>query len=231
MNDSLPSLGSLRRARGERVCVFCKDARYMIHIVDYGMGNLRSVQKAFEALGYAAETTDDPEAVHGAERVVVPGVGAFPDAMANLRAKGLDDAVTAFAATGRPLLGVCLGLQLFFEESEEYGPHRGLGLFPGKVRGFPADMTVEGQRLKVPHMGWNTLRVKSPTFAYLADEYVYFVHSYYVQAARDEDAAAETDYGLSFCSLAAKDNVWAAQFHPEKSGAVGQKLLAAFARV
>ena len=207
----------------------------MIHIVDYDMGNLRSVQNALESIGESAVATSDPDVVRRAERVIVPGVGAFPDAMTTLRRSGMDQAIVAFAQTGRPLLGVCLGMQIFFDRSEEYGEHEGLGLFPGSVLGFPADLRdAAGASLKVPHMGWNTLAVSDvPALAPLAPlhgQYVYFVHSFYVAPSQDSDVAAVTEYGLEFCSMAARDNIWAAQFHPEKSAAVGADLLRAFAQ-
>ncbi len=201
----------------------------MIRIVDYGMGNLHSVQKAFEAIGVQAETVSDPARVTSADRLVVPGVGAFPDAMRHLREHGLDEAIRAFAKTGRPLLGVCLGLQIFFEESEEYGRHEGLGLFRGKVVRFPDELSENGRLLKIPHMGWNTLSVREPALKALDGKYVYFVHSYYVAPEDVNDIGATTTYGLEFCSLAARDNVWAAQFHPEKSSESGMELLRAFA--
>jgi glutamine amidotransferase len=197
----------------------------MIHIVDYDMGNLRSVQKAFEHLGIAATVTDDPAAVRQAGRLVVPGVGAFRDAMASLRAKGLDEAVVDFAKSGKPLLGICLGLQLFFDASEEYGEHQGLGLLPGRVVRFPAQPD-----LKVPHMGWNVVHGRGDLGRVLDGKYVYFVHSYYAVPANPAHVAGTTPYGVEFCSAAARDNVWAAQFHPEKSAEAGQALLTAFAK-
>ena len=202
----------------------------MIHIVDYDMGNLRSVQKAFEHLGIEASVSDDPAAVRQAERLVVPGVGAFRDAMASLRAKGLDDAILDFARTGRPLLGICLGLQLFFDASEEYGEHKGLGLFPGRVVRFGAMRDEKGDELKIPHMGWNVVHGRGELGKVLDGKYVYFVHSYYAVPANDAHIAGTTPYGIEFCSAASRDNVWAAQFHPEKSGDAGMALLSAFAR-
>ncbi len=201
----------------------------MITIVDYGMGNLRSVQKAFESLGLQAQTSEDPDVVRKAAQVVVPGVGAFPDAMAHLRERGMDAAVQEVAKAGTPLLGVCLGMQLFFDHSEEYGDHEGLGLFPGRVLKFPDDLAWQGERLKVPHMGWNELRVRHPALRELDGMHVYFVHSYYVAAANDAHVAATCEYGIEFCAMASRDNIVAAQFHPEKSGAVGLRLLELFA--
>lgn len=203
----------------------------MIRIVDYDMGNLRSVQKAFEHLGHGAEVTADPDAVRSAERLVVPGVGAFRDAMASLRARGLDAAIREQAASGRPLLGICLGLQLFFEASEEYGEHQGLGLFKGRVVRFPENIKSEaGEPLKIPHMGWNTVRGAGELGRILDGKYVYFVHSYYAAASDPAEVAGRTTYGIEFCSAAARDNVWAAQFHPEKSAEAGMALLDAFAK-
>lgn len=202
----------------------------MIAIVDYGMGNLRSVSKAFESLGHAVSVVSDPEAARKADRLVVPGVGAFPDAMDQLRQTGLESAILEFAKSGRPLLGVCLGLQLFFEASEEYGEHKGLGLFPGRVVMFPKMPDGQGGSLKVPHMGWNTLQVRAPELKAFEDAYVYFVHSYYVQPTSPGDIAATTGYGIDFCAMAARDNVWGAQFHPEKSGPIGLKLLDTWAK-
>lgn len=202
----------------------------MISIVDYDMGNLRSVQKAFEHLGFSAEVSGDPDAVRKAERLVVPGVGAFRDAMASLRAKGLDAAILEYAQSGRPLLGICLGLQLFFDASEEYGEHKGLGLFPGRVVRFPAMRDDKGEELKIPHMGWNVVHGQGELGRVLDGKYVYFVHSYYAVPADPAHIAGTTPYGIDFCSAAARDNVWAAQFHPEKSAEAGMALLAAFAK-
>lgn len=200
-----------------------------IAIVDYGMGNLRSVQKAFEKLGHAATITSDPDEVYRSHHVVLPGVGAFRDAIARLRATGLDDAICHHIRAGRPFFGICLGLQLLFERGFEDGEHKGLGLFPGDVVRFPADLG-----LKVPHMGWNGLRVlqDAPHLAGLAeDAHVYFVHAYYA-APRDRALiATETDYGLPFCSSIWSDNVFATQFHPEKSQRTGLQILHKFAEL
>jgi glutamine amidotransferase len=202
----------------------------MIHIVDYEMGNLRSVQKAFEHLGHEAVTTSDPDVVRKADHVVVPGVGAFPDAMLQLRNKGLDQAIVEFARGGKPLLGICLGMQLFMDESEEYGRHEGLGLFGGKVLLFKGLKDAQGLPLKIPHMGWNTLRSTGVLAPILDGKYVYFVHSYYVAPKLQAEVAATTEYGIEFCSALARDNIWAAQFHPEKSGPAGMALLDQFSR-
>ena len=192
-------------------------------IVDYGMGNLRSVQKAFERLGHAAEVTRDAERIAAAPAVVLPGVGAFGACMANLTALGLVEPVRRAVRAGRPFLGICLGMQLLFEESEEFGPVAGLGLLPGRVVRFPAD-----PERKVPHMGWNRLHIvrAAPPLAGIAEgAYVYFVHSYYPVPADPGIVATTTPYGPEFASSVVADNVFACQFHPEKSQHVGLRLL------
>lgn len=203
----------------------------MIGIVDYAMGNLRSVQKALARLGYDAEIISTPEAVARADKLILPGVGAFCDAMAHLRERCLVEPIGEFVATGRPFLGICLGLQLLFDVSEEDGEHAGLGVLPGRVVGFdPADPA-----LKVPHMGWNALSVEHPdnplTAGLPAGACVYFVHAYYAAPAEAADVATSTDYGGRFCSSVWHDNVWATQFHPEKSQRIGLKILDNFARL
>lgn len=197
-------------------------------IVDYGMGNLRSVQKAFERVGQAAEVTRDADRIAAAPAVVLPGVGAFAACMANLTGFGLHEPVLAAIAAGRPFLGICLGMQLLFEESEEFGPVRGLGVLPGRVVRFQASTDR-----KVPHMGWNTIRIRQrvPALASVpADAFVYFVHSYYPVPADPALVATTTAYGEEFASSVARDNVFACQFHPEKSQAVGLRLLEGFVR-
>jgi len=200
-----------------------------VAIVDYGMGNLRSVQKAFERLGHAAEVTREPERITSAAGVVLPGVGAFGACMANLTALGLVEPVRQAIDTGRPFLGICLGMQLLFEESEEFGPVAGLGVLRGRVVRFPSD-----PERKVPHMGWNQVRVVRRTSA-LADvddgAFVYFVHSYYPVPADPAVIATTTEYGPEFASSVTRDNVFACQFHPEKSQRVGLRLLDGFVRV
>ncbi|PDO11352.1 MAG: imidazole glycerol phosphate synthase subunit HisH [Candidatus Reconcilbacillus cellulovorans] len=199
----------------------------MIGIVDYGMGNLHSVRKAIERLGYEAVVTADAAKLASCSAAVLPGVGAFGDAMRELRASGLDRAVIGFAASGRPLLGICLGMQLLFEESEEFGRHEGLGLLPGRVVRFDAG-------LKVPHMGWNELcleRPDHPLFAGFSGGYVYFVHSYHACVGCRDDLLATTDYGGPVAAVVGRGNVFGMQFHPEKSGAVGIALLANFLRL
>ncbi len=198
-----------------------------IVIVDYGMANLRSVQKAFEKVGHAAEITGDPNRVAEAAKVVLPGVGAFRDAIARLREARLDAPLIDHARAGKPFLGVCLGLQLLFTTSHEDGVHAGLNLFPGEVVRF---RDVPG--LKVPHMGWNQLRIRrrSPVLRDVPDgAAVYFVHSYHVVTEDPGLAATETDYPTPFVSSVWADNVFATQFHPEKSQRVGLTMLRNFA--
>ncbi len=206
----------------------------LITIIDYGMGNLRSVQKGFEKVGCDAEVTADPRVVERADRLVLPGVGAFRDCMDNLREGGFIDPIRNHIAAGRPFLGICLGLQLLFTESEEFGRHRGLDIIPGRVRRFPDDLQAGGEKLKVPHMGWNQIDIlrPAPIFAELkSGESVYFVHSYYVDPEDPAVVASTTDYGMTFCSSIWRDNVMATQFHPEKSQRVGLKILENFGRL
>ncbi len=199
-----------------------------IVIVDYGMANLRSVQKAFEAVGHAATITGDPEVVAAAERVVLPGVGAFRDAIARLRETGLAKAVATHARADRPFLGICLGLQLLLTRSRENGTHTGLDLFPGEVVPFPPRPGY-----KVPHMGWNTLRFTRsgcPLFEGLPPApAVYFVHGYYAAPLDPALVSAEADYPAPFCAAVWRGNCFATQFHPEKSQAVGLAMLKNFA--
>jgi glutamine amidotransferase len=197
-------------------------------IVDYGMGNLRSVQKAFERLGHAAEVTGDPARIADAPGVVLPGVGAFGACMTNLRDRGLVDPVRRAIDGGRPFLGICLGMQLLFETSEEFGPVAGLGVFAGRIVRFAPD-----PERKIPHMGWNTLSIRQrvPALADVPDgAYAYFVHSYYPVPADPTLIATTTPYGPEFASSVARDNVFACQFHPEKSQQVGLRLLDGWAR-
>ena len=198
-----------------------------IVIVDYGMANLRSVQKAFETVGREAVITSDPNRMAEAEKLVLPGVGAFQDAIARLREADMVPVLTEHIRAGKPFLGICLGLQLLFTKSFEDGEHRGLDLFPGEVVRFG---DVPG--LKVPHMGWNQMRFRTrcPLLRDLTDgAEVYFVHSYYVVPRSDELTAAETDYPTPFTSMIWRDNVVATQFHPEKSQRVGLTMLRNFA--
>lgn len=198
----------------------------MIAIIDYGMGNLRSVSKAFEAVGHQAVVTRDVRVIGNASHVVLPGVGAFGDCMANIEQYGLVEPIRASIKSGKPFLGICLGLQLLFSESEEFGPHKGLDIIPGKVRRFAA-----GSELKVPHIGWNQVHLQRacPIFDGIADgaEW-YFVHSYFVDPGNKDVAATTTTYGISFVSSVWKDNIVACQFHPEKSQAVGLRLIKNF---
>jgi glutamine amidotransferase len=199
----------------------------MITIIDYGAGNLRSVVNAVGRLGYEANVTADPAEVLKARAVILPGVGAAADTMANLREQGLDEPIRRVIAEGKPFLGVCIGMQVLFSDTEEGGSHQCLGIIPGTVRRFPAG-------LKVPHMGWNQLRQKiaHPVIEGIADGAdFYFVHSYYVEPEDRALIAGETDYGLPFCSVVARDNLVATQFHPEKSGEVGLKVYDNFIRM
>ena len=197
----------------------------MIAIIDYGMGNLRSVQKAFEDLGFAAEITADPAHILAASHVVLPGVGAFRDAMARLNETGLAALVQDVAKRGTPLLGICLGMQLMFDHSEENGLYDGLGLFPGTITRLP------DCGLKIPHMGWNTLQTRTcPLFDAGDDPCVYFVHSYCMATVSDEWTAAVCEYGVPFTAAICHGNVMATQFHPEKSGEAGLAMLRRFAQ-
>jgi glutamine amidotransferase len=201
----------------------------MIVIIDYGMGNLRSVQKAIEAVGADALISSDPDKVREASKVVLPGVGAFADAMAELHRTGLDEAFYEAVAAGKPCLGVCLGLQLLFDMSLEDGEHKGLGLIRGRVERFAAR-----PGLKIPHIGWNTLRVLRPVplLAGLGPELsVYFVHSYHVVPEKREHIAAEADYPDPFPAIVQLGNVTACQFHPEKSQSIGLAMYRNFVRM
>ena len=200
----------------------------MIAIIDYGMGNLRSVQKALEAVGHRAEVTCDPDRVRAADKVILPGVGAFADAASELRRTGLGDAFVDAVRAGKPCLGVCLGLQLLFQQSEEDGLHEGLGLLPGRIVRFPPTAG-----LKVPHMGWNelTIRRRAPLLDGLeSGASVYFVHSYFASPTDPAVVIAEADYAGPFAAIVGRDNLIACQFHPEKSQKVGLAMYANFAR-
>jgi imidazole glycerol-phosphate synthase subunit HisH len=201
----------------------------MIRIIDYGMGNLRSVQKAFQHVGHDAEITNDPAKVLSADKLVLPGVGAFEDAMRELRDRQLIEPICAAIDSGKPFLGICLGLQLLFDVSFENGTHSGLGVLRGEVVRF--DIPRE---YSVPHMGWNQLSIRGkPPILEGVEEgaYVYFVHSYYVVPKDQSVVAAETDYGGAFCSMIRRDNLYAAQFHPEKSQSLGLRMLKNFAKL
>jgi len=202
-------------------------------IIDYGMGNLRSVQKAVERVGFSAPIIDDPDAVRRADRLILPGVGAFADAIDCLRRKNLVEPIIEFIRRGSPFLGICLGLQMLFDESFEDGRHKGLGIIPGTVERFDPN-PPDGPRIKVPHMGWNRIRIRgaAPVLDGVPDgSHMYFVHSYYVKPADPSVVATETDYGLPFTSMVWKDNLFATQFHPEKSQAHGLRLLLNFCRI
>ena len=200
----------------------------MIAIVDYGVGNLFSLESSFAAIGQPVTVTGDAKVLHASERIVLPGVGAFGDAADKLRAAGLDAAVKAEAKAGKPLLGICLGMQMLFEKSYEYGEHEGLGLIPGSVRPI-ADVIPQGY--KIPHIGWNAITFpgeKSPLFRYIQEgAYMYFVHSYYA-ADCAPNTIAVTEYGAPLTAAVASGNVFGCQFHPEKSGEIGLKILKAF---
>ncbi len=199
----------------------------MIAIVDYGMGNLRSVQKAFEKIGATARIVPFPRDIENARGIVLPGVGAFGQAMENLRAIGWVEPLRDACARGVPFIGICLGMQLLFESSEEMGQHEGLGILRGEVKRFSGE-------LKVPQMGWNQIHIQrsSPLLRDVAEgSYAFFVHSYYC-APRDSDIIlATTEYGIEFASMVGRGNVFGAQFHPEKSQSVGLKMLENFAAI
>ncbi len=204
----------------------------MINIIDYEMGNLRSVAKAFESIGCAVRVSADPSDIASADKVVLPGVGAFRDCINNLRDGGFVEPLLEHVSAGKPMLGICVGMQMLFDESEEFGNHRGLGLIPGKVVRFPAGMVENGERLKVPHMGWNniSLQQQSPLLTGVDDEsFVYFVHSYYCDATDSSDVSASCRYGeVEFCASVWRDNIMATQFHPEKSQDVGLQIFKNF---
>ena len=197
----------------------------MIAIIDYGMANLRSVQKALEHVGASAEIVSQPEQIKRADKIIVPGVGAFKDAIATLRSSGLAQPVIDHINASKPFLGICLGLQMLFDVGYEDGEHKGLGILRGKVVRFDVD---QKQGLKVPHMGWNQLNIvrRSPLLRDLPDQSgVYFVHSYYVVPEDESVISTTTDYGRPFVSSIWRDNIMATQFHPEKSQRVGLKIL------
>ena len=223
----------------------------MIAIIDYGMGNLRSVERAFEKVGFDTVVTDKPEIIENADKIVLPGVGAFKDAKDGLQERGLIEPIKNHIKQNKLFLGICLGLHLLFTRSYEDGVHEGLGIVPGEVVRFNADRlnmdntggqkevtgplgelpVVNSQKLKIPHMGWNTILEKKevPVLKGLPiDPYVYFVHSYFVVPDRDEVVAAETEYGVPFASMISIDNIFAMQFHPEKSQQYGLTILKNF---
>ncbi len=214
-----------------------------ITMIDYGTSNIRSAQKAFEYVGAKVTLTTDPEVVRRADKLVLPGVGAFGAGMAALRERGLDTAVIQAVQQGIPLLGICLGMQFLFDDSDEMGAHEGLGLIPGHATRFNEQSTANSQQstkneepftihnLKVPHMGWNQIE-HDETHPLLAgvpsDSYAYFVHSYYCLPANETDIIAKTDYGIRFTAVVGRDNIFGIQFHPEKSQQVGLRILKNF---
>ncbi len=198
----------------------------MTAVIDYDAGNIKSVEKALLSLGEEVVITDDPEKILSADRVILPGVGAFGDAMANLRKTGLDDVIRKVVEKGTPFLGICLGLQLLFERSDEAPGVEGLGILKGEILRIP-----EQEGLKIPHMGWNSLHLENNgrLFAGIEEQsYVYFVHSYYLKAEEEEIVKASTEYSTHIHASVEKDNVFACQFHPEKSGDVGLHILRNF---
>ena len=203
----------------------------MIGIVDYNMGNLASVINAFAKIGADATLESDPSKLSQYDKLILPGVGAFGDAMEHLKANGMDEAVKAFAVTGKPLLGICLGMQLLFESSEEFGETQGLGLIPGKVVAFDEDKF--DHPLKVPHMGWNELfqQKQTPLFSELPEDfYLYFVHSFHA-VCDDAYAIGKTHYGYEFVSAVQNGNIYGIQPHPEKSHENGLKIIENFAKL
>ena len=199
----------------------------MVAIVDYGVGNLFSLKSSFAAIGAETVVTGDPAVLRSADKIILPGVGAFEDAAQKLRESGLDAVLKQLAAEGNPLMGICLGMQLLFEKSFEYGEHEGLGLIPGQVVPMAGMIPEE---LKIPHIGWNGLRFRreTPLFRHIKEgDCVYFVHSYYAVEC-DDYVVADTEYGAMLTAAVAKDNVYGCQFHPEKSGDVGLGILKAF---
>ena len=199
----------------------------MIAIIDYGAGNLQSVKKAFDFIGAESVITDNPDVINACDKILLPGVGSFGDAMDSMTKKGLVETVKQNAMSGKPFLGICLGLQLLFEESEESPGVEGLGIFKGKIKKFSPDMG-----LKIPHIGWNSLEIKQKDTLFKdisENSYVYFVHSYYLHAEDENEIATVTNYGIDFHSAVGKDNIFATQFHPEKSGDVGLQILRNFA--
>ena len=201
----------------------------MIAIIDYGVGNLFSLKSSFAAIGKEAVVTSDPDVISKADRIILPGVGAFEDAAKKLRDSGMADVVKREAALGKPVMGICLGMQLLLDKSYEYGEHEGLGLIHGNVK--PISDVID-KDLKIPHIGWNRLLIKkqSPLFKYLKDgDCVYFVHSYY--AADCDDVTATAEYSTELTASIESGNVYGCQFHPEKSGTVGLNILKAFCEI
>ena len=206
----------------------------MIAIIDYGVGNLFSLRSSLRYLGFEAVVSGDAEVLRGADKLILPGVGAFGDAMDKLAAVGLIEPLRKLAAAGKPLLGICLGMQMLFSESLEFGRHEGLGLLPGRVEPMEAPLRALGLDYKIPQIGWNALHIVRPDCPLLREcregDYVYYVHSYYAVGCGD-CLAAESDYGVIVPGVVWKDNVYGTQFHPEKSGEVGLGILKAFCEV
>lgn len=204
----------------------------MIGVIDYGMGNLFSVSKALERVGVPYVVSDRPEELEKADAFILPGVGSFSDAMDNLRSTKLDQFIHRMVDEGKLLLGICLGMQLVFEESTENGSAKGLGLLAGKAVRLK-DRDAEGKKLKVPHMGWNrlTFHQTSPLLSEAEEGFVYFVHSYYIDGMEDGDLLASAEYGVRVPAIVGKRNVFGAQFHPEKSGTAGMAILTQFTKM
>lgn len=204
----------------------------MIAIVDYGMGNLRSVEKGFERFGFKARVTDNHKELESADKLVLPGVGAFQDAMDGLKQRGLTDIIVNCIKSGKPFLGICLGLQLLFSRSYEDGEHTGLGIIPGEVVRFKFSGNRTNGKLKIPHMGWNNINLRKPDNPLLKNvpdnAFMYFVHSYYVRPEDNRVVATETEYGVRFASMIWDKNIFASQFHPEKSQQYGLAILKNF---
>ena len=202
----------------------------MVGIIDYGVGNLFSLKSSFASIGEDAIVTDDPEQLRSADRLILPGVGTFGDAAGKLRESGLDKVLLEEVEKGKPLMGICLGMQMLFEKSFEYGEHEGLGLISGNI--YPFSEKLDNS-YKIPHIGWNALRLdenKSPLFKYINDgDYVYFVHSYYAEIS--DATIATTNYGIDFTASVGKGNIYGCQFHPEKSGEVGLNILRGFCEI
>ena len=199
----------------------------MIAIIDYGVGNLFSLKSSFKAIGQDAVVTDEKSVIHQADRIILPGVGAFEDAIKKLKNTGMADVLSEECKSGKPIMGICLGMQLLFDESYEFGVHKGLGIIPGSIVPFEGKIDSE---LRIPHIGWNSLSLKnnSALLKYISNgDHVYFVHSYFAQCD-DKYVIASSDYGIEFTASVQRDNVYGCQFHPEKSGAVGKNILKGF---
>ena len=202
----------------------------MIAIIDYGVGNLFSLKCSFKAIGEEAVVTNDPKIINNADRIILPGVGAFGDAAKKLKESGMADVLLKECEKGKPIMGICLGMQLLFDESYEFGIHKGLGLISGKIVPFEGRIDED---YRIPQIGWNSLNLynNSPIFSDLKDgDFVYFVHSYFAECDK-KNVIATSDYGIEFTAAVQKDNIFGCQFHPEKSGEIGMKILKAFSEV